>query len=139
MTLYPSYFLLTKCHLLYYPFSISLPHFSQREREKRKDNNIVLQKETLMLEQTIYFKKKICVVHFKNSFGISSNYKEGLYTVRNKGDLDSCKKNKTSNLALYRYLNMLYLGRYKKSVINMLQVLKLFVTGRISSQFIQFV
>ena len=42
-------------------------------------------------------------VHCKNSFGINSNYplyKEGHHTVRNKGELDSGVKTKTSKFAL---------------------------------------
>ena len=39
-------------------------------------------------------------MYCKNSFDIYP-YKEGPYTIRNKGDLDSDIKAKTSNLALY--------------------------------------
>ena len=48
----------------------------------------------------------ICM-HCKNSFGINSNdlslvYKKDHHSVRNKGDLDSGMKTKSSNLALFR-------------------------------------
>ena len=59
------------------------------------------------------FKHKNVSNHFLQhckSFAINSInlfYKEGLHTVRNKGDLDSVIKTKTSILALKSYLNML--------------------------------
>ena len=51
--------------------------------------------ETLGFESFVIQSSMYC----KNSFDIYL-YKEGPYTVRNKGDLDSDIKTKTSNLAL---------------------------------------
>ena len=52
----------------------------------------------------IIFPKITKTLHCKNRFGKNSNYlslyKEGHNTVRNKGDLDSVIKTKTSILAL---------------------------------------
>ena len=48
----------------------------------------------------------------KTALVIICLYREGHHAVRNKGDVDSVMKTKTSNLAFESYLNMLYSGRY---------------------------